>query len=178
MNMATAKSKILETYTGSYTVGKDKTCIVFPYIDSIQSKQYLEYSQLHSGVDVQTSEVYSRCTGVLLHIGKEQRGTYTLTVQYNSTMCLRYRGITEHRSTVNDIVVAGQLLGYCKQYVHLECLTTIQAESIWPVRIYDTTWWKHDPTPAIDGTLGFDNMLYRDAELPVDPQLQTVFEEE
>lgn len=172
------RDKVLYEYSDIFPVGETTTKVIMPYIDDVNSKLYSEYHQLHSGLDIKTYNVYSRCTGSVLHIGKSQNGLFTITIQYNSTMCLRYGHMSNHYLAVGNVVVAGELLGECLNYVHYECITTSKTNSIWPVRLYDGTWWKHDPTPTIDGSIGFDNSLYHEVTYAVDPDMQTVFEEE
>lgn len=122
-----------------------KDCVM-----SKDSELYRLYRGYHTGIDLSGSSVFSMYDGVVVQIGNSTKGR-SVIVRTGSSFCVVYSNLSE----VSDIqagqdITSGYRIGSVKSHVHVEYLTL--SESIWPVRIGRTTWYKNDVSCLIYGS--------------------------
>ena len=131
-----------------------------------------ESKQKHSGIDLAGQEIYSVCQGVVIDISKHQdyhcNITYCVTIQVTESQCIRYGHLSIVTVDSNQVVSRYDEIGVCSKYVHLEYLTRNMPDSIWPVRIGDVEYYKHDPTVLVDGSLKFEDQSYYDVNKDIE----------
>lgn len=115
----------------------------------------------HTGIDIVTTDVYSICNGVVIHIGKEiKTNKYEITVQYNAKICVRYCNLSTVNIRAGSIVMDGDLLGCSEDFVHFEYVTTLANGSKHIVRVGKVTYYKQDPEPILLGKIVLPKNTY------------------
>lgn len=130
-------------------ITKSDSTLLKPWIESVNSKDYKIYKCLHSGVDISGKSAYSICYGVIIEIGKSTDG-YSVSIQYDVSACIRYCYLKSIAVSIGSTVSDGQLIGTASKSIHLEYITTTKKSSIWPVRIGQVTYYKHNPTDILN----------------------------
>lgn len=131
-------------------------------LDSVICKKWPDCT----GVDILASTVYSACKGVVIFVGCDMSGKYTITVQIDSKQSIRYCNLSSENVSPNDRVDEGTELGTVDKLVRVEyCTTEIDEDSqntednpsdeegreaIY-VRIGSMTYYKHDPYDLLVG---------------------------
>ena len=110
----------------------------------------------HTGVDIQTTQVYSVCEGVVIEIGNNIEGI-TVSVQYNVNICVRYCCLQNTELTLGQGIHMGDLVGTTEDFVRFEYAITDKLESLWPVRINILQYYKQDPINIVEGTTILQN---------------------
>lgn len=137
--------------------------------DSLIIKKWSSIKPYHTGLDISAATVYSICKGVVLFVGKDEDNKYVVSVQVNNTQCVRYGHLNEV-SVIAGQLVDAHVIGTADQYVHFEYCTTDVSGSIWPVRLGEVTYYKHNPYPVISGEISLDSTGAYDAlSSQVDP---------
>lgn len=132
-------------------ITKSSVKILVPWISNRQSKLYSTYKTLHTGLDIQTHDVYGFQSGVVTQIGKDEDGHSVVTVQYSGHVSLRYGHLMDVYVKSGETLFVGSFIGVAYKYLHFEYVTT--ESSIWPVRIGTITYYKHDPEPLLSGDI-------------------------
>lgn len=137
--------------------------ILYPYISSISDPWYDIYGGYHTGVDIMSSgSIHSICQGVVIYIGIEEiTKSYVINIQYNAEFVIQYWGIITKYIDLGDTVESSQMIGECKEFVHVAYLSTTQAESHWPVRVGSVTYYTHNPESYITGELKLPDCAIR-----------------
>ena len=121
-------------------ITKSSVKILVPWISNRQSKLYSTYKTLHTGLDIQTHDVYGFQSGVVTQIGKDEDGHSVVTVQYSGHVSLRYGHLMGVYVKSGETLFVGSFIGVAYKYVHFEYVTT--ESSIWPVHIGTITYYK------------------------------------
>ena len=96
-----------------------------------------------------------------LDIGIEEiTKSYVINIQYNAEIVIQYWGIITKYIDLGDTVESSQMIGECKEFIHVAYLSTTQAESHWPVRVGSVTYYTHDPELYITGGMNAHLSLY------------------
>lgn len=127
-------------------ITKQAIKILKPYIDTENSVNYKKYRGYHSGVDLAAKEVYNLLQGQIIYV-KHLDLKYTVVVKLSTSMCISYSNLKSCKFSRGDIISAGEHIGSCFTYVHVEYLSII--ESMWPVRFGVDTFYKNNPTDII-----------------------------
>lgn len=141
-------------------------------IESVIDKKWPDCT----GVNILTSTVYSACKGVVIFVGCDMAGKYTVTVQIDSKQSIRYCNLSTESVTPNQLVEEGTEIGTVSKSVLVEyCTTEVEdtndaeestesdeenkyepptteegREAIY-VRIGSVTYYKHNPYPLLSG---------------------------
>lgn len=134
------------------TLTNSTLSILYPYIDNTKNEWYNIYGGYHTGVDILSKEVYSIVDGVVLQIGKTHT-TYSVTIQYDSDIVFRYNSLNSINVVEGQIINQSELVGQCDKFCRFEYASRERSGSIWPVRIGEITYYKHDPEPILDGKI-------------------------
>ena len=102
-----------------------------------------------SGCEYYDTKATCIVSGKVLFIGKSDI-YYIVTIQSNSSECVRYGHLRSVNVKVNDIVTEGSLIGQTDKFVLFEYCTVAKGTSKFPVRIYTKTYYKQDPMPLLD----------------------------
>ena len=127
-------------------ITKGNAKVIKEYSDNVNDK-----TRLHSGLDIEASEIYSICPGVVTQRFNEGN-LVCLTIQYNSNLIFRYRNLSYSDLYVCDMVRTGDNIGRCNNFIHFECISN-DHDSIFPVEIFGDKYYKIDPLPYIDGSI-------------------------
>ena len=104
-----------------------------------------------TGYKIAATEVHNIVKGTVGQVG-QSGNTYVVTILCNPRECIRYGNITKTELKEGDTVAFGQLIGKCQKYVLFEYCSVAQSGSLWPVRINDKSFYKHNPKEILDGT--------------------------
>lgn len=109
----------------------------------IQQWDVSNFKSYHTGIDIIADKVYAISSGVVIELDEGTDGRYTITIQYNKDIVLRYMNLKSVYVRFGQIIPNGTLLGTADKYLHFEYATT--SYSLWAVRISDLQFYKHDP---------------------------------
>lgn len=112
---------------------------------------YMHQGELHSGTDIKATNVYSVCPGTVM-IANKYENHYIVVVQYNLGSCMMYHHLKSITVKVNDQIQLSDKIGVADRWVHVCYLT--QQSSIWPVRVLDRTYYKHNPAEILSTGYG------------------------
>ena len=107
-----------------------------------------DMKDVHTGVDLQASDVYSYASGVVLAVGNTDNH-YCVTVQYDVFNLLRYDNLKSVSVGAGDVVQSGTLIGIADRFVHFEWATKNKNSSKWSVRVGSQIYWKQNPAEMI-----------------------------
>lgn len=155
----------MEYSTLNYSIlTKSKAIILVPYIDNNKNEWYKYYKGYHSGLDItadtsskQDMNAYSFSSGVVIQVGEDEDGTYSVTIQYDVVNSLRYMHIKKVNVSEGDIISIGDEVGTYNRYFHFEYVSTNKGDSIWYVRVGTITYYKHNPELVLNGEILLDN---------------------
>lgn len=104
-----------------------------------------------TGCLINTRNVYSICSGIVIDVGIDDKNDlYSITVEYNSVVWVRYCLINKCDVSIGDSVLLGTKIGTpYKKLLRFEYC--IKDRSDFPVRIGTKQLYKHDPTPVLFG---------------------------
>ena len=134
-------------------ITKGDARVLLPYISDNRSDMYKLNKGYHTGIDIEASEVYNMYTGTVIQVGIEEDNSYAVTVEYNGDIALRYMNLLKAYVTPGDYIYLGAFIGSANKFVHFEYVNTRKDDSIWPVRVGEKTYYKHDPEVIFDGRL-------------------------
>lgn len=105
-----------------------------------------------TGVKLSACAVFAICDGVIVQILKSDKYRSVITLRSYDGIYFRYCGIDVRYVMVSESqeVVKGQQLGQCYNSCLLFELCT-EEKSNFPVRVWSTTVFKHDPLPYLAG---------------------------
>lgn len=98
----------------------------------------------HSSIDIEGDRVYSVSSGIVLQVGKDESG-WMISIQYDVSTIVRYGHLKSSLVDVGDRIENGQNLGRASKFVVFEYATLDNSNTMWPVRIGEATYYKHDP---------------------------------
>ena len=104
-----------------------------------------------TGCLINTVNVFSVCAGLVIDIGVDDKNNlYSVTVEYNSALWVRYCLLKSCNVAVGDRISVGQKVGIThSRLLRFEyCNKDI---SDFPVRVSNNQLYKHDPTPILFG---------------------------
>lgn len=125
------------------------------------------------GVNILTTKCYSVCTGVVLQILRNSKNTYTVSIQYDANLLLRYGNLLTADVNLGDLIHLQQLVGLCNTYVTFEVCTK-QISKV-PVVVDNVVYYKQDPMPILTGEMKLENAAYIKKTYTVNPNIQTIF---
>ncbi len=123
--------------------------IIMPWISVSEKAEYYKYDTLHTGIDIAGTRAYSYCKGVVVAIGI-QLDRITVTVQFDASTLFRYGNLRSCDVDLGDVVSAGDRIGTCRDHLHFEYCTS-KEQSLFPVRISGSTYFKQNPMPVLLG---------------------------
>lgn len=105
-----------------------------------------------TGVKLSACAVFAICDGVVVQILKSDKYRSVITLRSYDGIYFRYCGMDTRYVAVieSQEVVKGQKLGQCYNNCLLFELCT-EEKSKFPVRVWSTTVFKHDPLPYLAG---------------------------
>ena len=121
------------------------------YIDNIKDELFKRHG-FHTGIDLYADGVYSYASGVVTAIGKDTNTgtTYTVSVQYNPLITLRYCNLKSIDVESGQHIQQGYKIGNADRgYVRFEYCTKEKKGSVFAVRIGTETYYKHNPTELL-----------------------------
>lgn len=136
-------------------VTQSNATVLKEYVDSKTNPLYRKYNGFHTGVDLRTKEVYNLCPSNVVYVGQDSNKTYTVILQYNRANSVSYSNLKQVIVEPGQFIDYARKLGDCKDYVHVEYLSDTKSE--WPVRIGESTLYKHNPTSIL--TDGYDSFI-------------------
>lgn len=101
------------------------------------------------GCEYYDDKATSIVSGKVLFIGKTDR-YYIVTIQCNSSECVRYGHLLSVDVKLNDEVTEGKVIGQADKFVLFEYCTVAKGDSKFPVRIYSKTYFKQNPMNLLD----------------------------
>lgn len=119
------------------------------YVDSKSDPLYKSYKKFNSSLDLKCKEVYSMFSGLVVIASRDPyKKTYTTTIRYSNTTLMSYSNLKSLNVSEGDEVDVGDLIGIAQKFVSMEYLNF--KTSLWPVRIWNLTYYKQDPYPIIE----------------------------
>ncbi len=101
-----------------------------------------------TGTLIATNNVYSISQGRVIDVRKDENGLYCITVQYAPDKWFRYCLIESTTFNSGMPVYTGNKLGQAhKGQIRFEYATL--EESLYPIRLHDRVFYKHDPTNVL-----------------------------
>lgn len=122
-----------------------KECVM-----STSDPLYRTYREFHTGVDLETKDVYSMYDGTVVYVGQNDKKQYSVIIQTGSSLCICYRWLNSISVRAGLSISAQQYIGEVKKYVHVESYNNIQSN--WAVRIGKQDWYKFNIMSVFDGT--------------------------
>ena len=133
--------------------------ILLPFIDDIGSPEYrLNNKNLHDGINIQCTRVYTPCNAVVLQSCKLLDG-FCIILQYSNEICLRFTHLVESYVVAGQLIEVDTEIGRCDDFVHFEYLRVDDYEPRWLVRIGPIQLYKHNPNDVFNGEISFDNSV-------------------
>lgn len=130
-----------------------------------------------SGFVLNTTELYNICPGKVVDVNNDNDG-YSVSVLINSSQLIRYTHLKEVFVSENDQIFIGDMIGFANKKSIFEYCTDTQKDSIWPVRIHNMTFYKHNPdeilTDKLRPQIEIDD---RDWDTPVSSQSTSTIDE-
>ena len=123
--------------------------VLIPWIDGSDRKLVQKYKTLYTGVQLQAKRVFSYSQGVVVSIGV-QADKFFVTIQFDAYTLFRYCDLRSVDVSISDIVQAGDLIGTASGKFRFEYCTS-KEQSIFPVRIGKSTYYKQDPEQVFSG---------------------------
>lgn len=147
-------------------ITKSTTSILFPWIVNKQSMWYARYGGYHSGIDIKANSVYSYSDGVVMQIGTDGK-TFEVSIQYDVNNIIRYMNLKNVSVSYGQNIVAGDLIGIAKDFVHFEHCTLDKTNELplnmeWAIRLESVQYYKHDPEPLINGLITLPTKVQTD----------------
>lgn len=105
-----------------------------------------------SGFVLEADEIYNVCPGKVVDVNSDDDG-YSVSVLINSNQVVRYTHLKEVFVEENDSLFIKDMIGLTGKHSMFEYCTTTKGSSIWPVRIHDLTFYKHNPEEIISDKL-------------------------
>lgn len=136
------------------TVTNSNATVLKHNVTDTKDPLYKVYKGYHPGVDLKCDKVYSQFPGQVAYVGQDL-GNYCVAVMYNVSNYFMYKHLKSVNVSEGDRVDTSQLLGVANKYVHVDYLTLVTSK--WPVRIYNSTYYKHDPTTIL--TEGYESLI-------------------
>ena len=105
----------------------------------------------NTGCLIHTDNVYSICSGLVIGIGEDDKNNlYSVTVEYNSQIWVRYCLLSSYNVKVGDNIVTTDKIGKpYKNTLRFEYCTSERSD--FPIRISNQQLYKHDPSPVVFG---------------------------
>lgn len=178
--------------------------IEIPYIDNIQHSDFTKYGY-HAYTTIKESAVnrhinlsdvkqygyggiYAPYSGQILYLHKDSNRTYTIVCSIDNVQGFMISGLllsSKPSIDEGDMIGVGQLIGkYSIPNGTIDISYITFNPSKWPVRVYDTTYYKHDPMKLIIGELELNGIYgsqvnYDNISIESDTphEIQTVFED-
>lgn len=140
------------------TISHTDSPIILPYIESTEEINYVRNKkQLHSGIDIGCTNVYTPCNCVILSTTNvDDFGAIIL--QYSASICLRFTHFKSVDVVPGQLVTVDSKLGVADSFIHVEYLdTNVNNIQDWIIRIGPLQLYKHNPISILDGTFVFNN---------------------
>ena len=136
------------TITNCIVTGSD-AIIEKHYVIDKKSDLYKKYSGYSEGIvlSCESGNVYNQFPGRIMIVNFD-KNRYDIVVQMDSNNCMKYSNLVDCVVRKGQDVVESDLLGRCKKSVIVEYCTTSPSNNF-PLRILDTTFYKHDPEPVL-----------------------------
>lgn len=136
---------------------KIKNCIITKSDTEIVKNWKVTVNDIHSGIDLSATDVYSPFYGVVIDCVYSPQDKYSVIIQYNAYTCVRLCNITSLAVKRGSLVTEGQLVGKCNKFVHVEFLSYYKPDGLPPmsVRIENLSYYKVNPTELVLGKLNF-----------------------
>lgn len=137
-----------------------KDCII-THRDSKVLKSYIidDKKEYHTGIDLEASEVYCPCCGVVIQACQVD-DHQSVVVQYSGNISLRFTHLREVCVKPGELVDFNQVIGTADKYVHFEYLTSEQNTPSFRVYVAQgLALYKHDPRLVLDKNIIFDNYI-------------------
>lgn len=129
---------------------QDNAEIIKPYINDKNSKDFKKYGTLHTGIDVSGQSVHSMSRGEVILANDNK----VIIADGKDGFC--YSNLDDVYVQEHDLITSNQVIGGCKDYVHVEYITSTGTQ--WPVRVEGKTYYKQDPTDLIvNGYVKYDS---------------------
>ena len=129
-------------------ITKQSSKVLREFVDDVKNPLYSEYKGFHTGVDLSGGSVFSTCPGVVALVGNNLKGRKVVIIAYDDRFMISYGNLTDVAVALGQSVDSDTFLGHCDKYVHVELLSS--EKSRWPVRVYNSTFFKSDPTKLIE----------------------------
>lgn len=162
------------TITNCIVTGSD-AIIEKHYVIDKKSDLYKKYSGYSEGIvlSCESGNVYNQFPGRIMIVNFD-KNRYDIVVQMDSNNCMKYSNLVDCVVRKGQDVVESDLLGRCKKSVIVEYCSTSPTNNF-PLRILDTTFYKHDPEPVLisgvysgESYISFDTLSYQDIVDTVD----------
>lgn len=117
-----------------------------------------------TGCLIITDNVYSICAGTVIDIGVDNKnGLYSVTIEYNYVLWVRYCQLGSCDVAVGDSVSRGTKIGVPhRELLRFEyCTDTF---SVFPMRCGTRQLYKHDPMPVLSGDVDLSDPINLDIE--------------
>ncbi len=104
-----------------------------------------------TGCLINTKSAYSICSGLVIDTGKDDKNNlYSITVEYNPVLWIRYCLLESYDVSVGDKISIGQKIGTpFRKLMRFEYCN--KTTSSFPIRLFNTQLYKHDPAPILFG---------------------------
>lgn len=130
--------------------------VVKPF-DIARDSGEITKKEFHTGIDLynDSNTAYAVCHCVVTYVGSNKDEGKAVCIQYNQFISFRYCHLEKVFVSEGELITQGTEIGTYKQFVHFECLSSIE-KSDWLVRIWGREYYKHDPLTYIDGSFEYD----------------------
>lgn len=117
-----------------------------------------------TGALIKVDSVFSISEGKVIEVGTDEENLTCVTIQYTPTDLFRYCRLKSVDVDVNDYIIPTTKIGEAfRSQLRFEYCTL--DESQYPVRISDTTYYKHDPNGYLLGGKQLYMSLYAAGQL-------------
>lgn len=124
-----------------------------------------------SGFVLDSEVLYNICPGKVVDVNNDEDGL-CVTVLINNSQIIRYTHMKEVFVEENSNLFIKDMIGFTTKNSMLEYCTDAQKDSIWPIRIHNMTFYKHNPEEIIQDklrpTIEVDD---RDWEIPASSKI-------
>ena len=127
-------------------------------------KGWRDTEPYNTGLNISATEIHSICPGVIYFVGRDEDDSeyYVVDVLVNDNQLIRYCHLKSVTVEEGSSITTGEYLGETSKYIRLEYCTL--AESRWPVRVYGSVYYKHDPSGLLDNSLQLDVYVQGDID--------------